>query len=821
MINRFAFAATTAMLVSAVAAQAPVARISPANAAQLRQVAASDHAVRHIRRGPARGELTFLLPRGCIQIVDDVHLRPIRTLGKDQSRGYHESADKSLIATLHGEKNRLVRITHVKNGTTVPVDGGESPHRLVFSPDNKLLAVAETVSTDGGEGSGFTLVRLFDTETGQLVRELSHNDKGGAGLTPVFSPDGKLLAVGNRNFETRLYEVATGKLLHSLPKNMTQEIAFSPDGKVLATGYVDGTLGLWDVRKGTLLRSVESGCKEVYSVNWSPQGDLLVTSGRGGAIRVWDPSNLKMLKELKKLDVVISVRFTLDGARIVSAGRTREGYHLDTWALRPLKAPPEEEAKPDPTVLLPLEERPNILFAIADDWGYPHASIYGEPVVKTPTFDRIAREGVLFEHAFVSSPSCTPSRSAILAGRYHWELKGAANLWSVFPDEFPTFPEVLAEQADYFTGFEGKGWGPGKTETPGRQLTGQRFPNFQQFLKERPKGRPFCYWLGTSDPHRPFKAGAGKAAGMDLAKIRVPGFLPDSEIVRGDIADYFVEVQRFDALVGRALKSLEDRGELDNTIVVMTSDHGMPFPRAKSNLYDSGVRVPLAIRFGDQCPGGRTTLDFVSLVDLAPAFFELAGLSKHISKDACPEDNLVTLLRSEKSGYVIGSNRVVFGKERHVPSQEAPDMGGYPSRAIRTSRFLYIRNYRPDRWPNGTPHYRHAAIPGAWYADTDNGPTKTYMIENKGKDDTHRRLFDRAFAKRPKVELYNVVDDPDQLESVLHVGRYSAMKQTLPASLDFRLKKANDPRVTGAVVPFDDYQYLGGAPKFPGYKPDR
>ena len=200
--------------------------------------------------------------------------------------------------------------------------------------------------------------------------------------------------------------------------------------------------------------------------------------------------------------------------------------------------------------------RPNILFAIADDWGWPHAGAYGDPVVKTPVFDRLAREGVLFHHAYVSSPSCTPSRGAILTGQWHWRLEGAGNLWSVFPDKFATYPELLGK-AGYVTGTSGKAWGPGRTETPGRLLAGKPSKNFQEFLRQRPKGKPFCYWLGSSDPHRPYKRGSGAESGMDLSKIKLPGCFPDHPDVRSDVADYYWEVQRFDRLVGSALQALE------------------------------------------------------------------------------------------------------------------------------------------------------------------------------------------------------------------------------------------------------------------------
>lgn len=467
---------------------------------------------------------------------------------------------------------------------------------------------------------------------------------------------------------------------------------------------------------------------------------------------------------------------------------------------------------------LTAAEPPNILFAMADDWGYPHAGVYGDPVVKTPTFDRIAREGVLFNQAYVSSPSCTPSRGAILTGQWHWRLDAGANLWSVFPDKFATYPEIL-ERAGYVTGVTGKGWGPGRTETQGRPIAGHRFKNFNEFLKQRPKDKPFCFWLGSSDPHRPYKLGSGKESGMDLAKIKLPGCFPDAETVRSDVADYYWEVQRFDRLVGSALAALESIGQLDNTIVVMTGDHGMPFPRGKSNLYDLGTRVPLAVRWGNTVKAGRVVDDFVSLTDLAPTYLEAAGVD--IPHDMTGR-SLMNILTSDKSGRIDPERSFVLaGKERHVPAQEAPDMGGYPSRAIRTDQFLYIRNFRPDRWPNGTPHYKKAAVPGAWYADTDNGPTKTYIIENRDTDATHRKLYELCFGKRPAEELYDVTLDPDQLFNVADDPVYAAAKQKLSDTLMKHLKETGDPRAFGKGDQFDAYPYLGGAPKYPDWKNDK
>ena len=457
-------------------------------------------------------------------------------------------------------------------------------------------------------------------------------------------------------------------------------------------------------------------------------------------------------------------------------------------------------------------ERPNILFAIADDWGWPHAGSYGDPVVKTPTFDRLAKEGALFRHAYVSSPSCTPSRGAILTGQWHWRLEGAGNLWSVFPDKYDTYPELWA-RAGYMIGVSSKGWGPGRTQKKGRQLAGPRYKNFRAFMKNRESGKPFCYWLGSSDPHRGYAKGSGVKSGMDLSKIKLFPHFPDSNEVRRDVADYYFEVQRFDSLVGDVIKVLEESGELDNTIVVMTGDHGMPFPRCKSNNYDSGARVPLATRWPSKVKAGTVVNDFVSLIDLAPTYFEAAGV-------AIPNEvsgrSLLALLGGEEHG---DRGFVLHGKERHVPGQEAPDLGGYPTRALRTHRYLYLHNFLPDRWPAGTPRHQKSSIPGAWLADCDHGPTKTYMVNHKDKDDEHRRKYDLSFAKRPAYELYDLKKDPAQLHNIADSTEYEAVLKELRWKLHGVLKATQDPRIAGkGAKTFDQPNYLGGAPKFPKAK---
>lgn len=464
---------------------------------------------------------------------------------------------------------------------------------------------------------------------------------------------------------------------------------------------------------------------------------------------------------------------------------------------------------------LAAEPRPNILFCIADDWGWPHAGAYGEPVVATPVFDRLAREGVLFHHAFVSAPSCTSSRAAILTGQYHWRLKESANLWSTLRASFPVYPELL-EAAGYFVGHTGKGWGPGRLEPGGRKTppAGKIFKSFEAFLAARPKDQPFCFWFGSFDPHRPYDPGSGQRGGLDLSRIRVPACFPDAPVVRSDMADYFWEVQRYDRQVAELLKALERIDELGRTIVVMTGDNGMPFPRCKANLYDLGTRVPLAIRWPHHVRPGRNVDDLVSLTDLAPTFLEAAGLTP-------PPDmtgrSLVPILSRPESGRIDPArDTVLVGKERHCPCQEAPDPGGYPCRALRTHEYLYVRNYTPDRWPAGTPHFEKAFAKRAWYADTDNGPTKSYIIEGRERDGAHRRWYELSFAKRPSEELYDLSRDADQLNNVAGDVNYEKPLHELRQRLTAELRASRDPREVGGAEEFEACPYYGSAPQFPG-----
>ena len=451
------------------------------------------------------------------------------------------------------------------------------------------------------------------------------------------------------------------------------------------------------------------------------------------------------------------------------------------------------------------EDAPNILFIIADDWSYPHAGVYGDAVVKTPHFDRIANEGLLFTNAYVSSPSCTPSRAAVLTGQHFWRLGVGANLYGPLPLENLVYTNIL-EEAGFLVGHSEKGWGPGQAEGRTYNPAGKQFDSFADFLTEKSEAQPFCFWFGSFNPHRGYKKDSGAEAGIDPAKIQLPGCFPDHETVRRDMADYYKEVQDLDDQIGALLAQLDSINALDNTIIVVTSDNGMPFPRCKSNVYDMGTRVPLAIRWASVIKTPAVIDDFVSLTDLAPTFLEVAGQSvpkKMTGKSLHPYFNGKT---SENR------KQVFFGKERHVPGQESGNWGGYPSRAIRTHDFLYVKNFKPDRWPAGTPDYQKASFFPSYYADVDGGPTRTYMFENKERDENHSRLFELAFGMRPAEELYDLKNDPNQLNNVADDNQYTEVKAELQRQLMKELKQTKDPRVLGGDEVFEQANYTGGSP---------
>jgi len=467
------------------------------------------------------------------------------------------------------------------------------------------------------------------------------------------------------------------------------------------------------------------------------------------------------------------------------------------------------------------QTHPNILFCIADDASWIHMGAYGCSWVRTPGFDHVANEGILFTNAYTPNAKCAPSRSCILTGRNSWQLEAAANHWCYFPAKFKTYAEVLSTQG-YHVGFTGKGWAPGvagKIDGRPRQLAGPPYQkrrlkpptkaisstdytaNFADFLAARPKDMPFCFWYGGREPHRGYEFDSGRRkGGKQINEIHhIPGQWPENETVRVDLLDYAFEIEYFDTHLQQMLALLEERDLLDNTLVVVTADNGMPFPRIKGQEYEYSNHLPLAImwKHGIRNPG-RKVDDFVCFIDFAPTFLELAGVD--------PEDagmkpitgrSLAEIFRSSRGGRcTTDRDHVLIGKERHDVGR--PNDVGYPIRGIIKHEFLYLCNFEPNRWPAGDP------LTG--YLNTDGSPTKTVCLEARHTPET-KRYWTWSFGKRPAEELYNIEKDPDCLNNLANRPELQQRKNELKEQLFRELLDQGDPRMSGQGHVFDDYPY--------------
>lgn len=455
------------------------------------------------------------------------------------------------------------------------------------------------------------------------------------------------------------------------------------------------------------------------------------------------------------------------------------------------------------------KNRPNILFAFADDQSWLHTSIAGDPVVKTPAFDRIANEGVLFTHSFSACPSCTASRSAVISGQDIWRIRQAGVLFGSIPKGLKIYPHMLMG-VGYHVGYTGKGWLPGNYGDLGleRDPIGVEYnefreghiaagidrrdyaANFKAFLDDRQEGQPFCFWFGSTEPHRVYEDAAGFMTGKNKDDVVVPEFWPDVDVVRSDILDYYYEIEWFDSHLNSMLVILEEMGELDNTLVVATSDNGMPFPRAKTTLYDWGVRMPLAIRWGKKVPKGRIVDNLVSHTDFAPTFLQAAGIDVPTEMTG---QSLLPILYSQDAGEVgQAREQIVTAIERHTWCR--PGGATYPVRAIRTKDYLFMINYEPDRWPTGGPEF--VSSNRTFHGDVDACPTKSFIVDpdNQLKYATQYQL---SFGKRPHEELYEIANDPYQIHNLAEDPAFQEIKAELRKKLEDHLRSTGDPRMEG------------------------
>lgn len=463
--------------------------------------------------------------------------------------------------------------------------------------------------------------------------------------------------------------------------------------------------------------------------------------------------------------------------------------------------------------------RPNILFIIADDASRKSMGIYGSDYIQTPFFDQLAREGVLFTNAVSNNPKCSPARASILTGRHSWQLEEAVVHRPLMPEKWVFYPELL-EAEGYFVGYTGKGWGPGlwrrgkfnpagkcfdslKLKPPYTGISEKDYGgNFASFLDQKPDGKPFCFWIGTHEPHRDYEKDSHLKGGKNLKSVKVQEFFPDNDVIKGDLLDYALEVEWFDKQIGKAMTLLKERGELENTIIIVTSDHGMPFPRVKGQIYNEGFEIPLAIRWGKVIKPGRVVNDFINLADFAPTIMKSVGLQPHPQMTGV---SFLDIIESKKSGWIDSSrNFAIIGKERHDIGRNEGDKiaVGYPVRAIKTKNYLYIKNYNPQRWPAGNPEHG--------YRNSDDGPTEDYLV-SVSKDTMHPeyKYFQLCLSFRDSEELYDVEKDPDCIDNLAFKVDFSEVKERLKQQMISELKFQKDPRVLGNGDIFDSYYYMG------------
>jgi arylsulfatase A-like enzyme len=477
--------------------------------------------------------------------------------------------------------------------------------------------------------------------------------------------------------------------------------------------------------------------------------------------------------------------------------------------------------------------RPNILLAIADDLS--HASAYGKhmnSLVDTPNFDRIAAAGILFDCAHTPNSKCAPSRAAIVTGRYPWLLEDAANNQAIFPSKFKSVVQSL-EDNGYACGYTGKGWGPGSIEGNRNTLTGIEFnhhkvrgnqkaklkvsnvdytANFKSFLtitklaqkmmQPKEQNQPWFFWYGGKEPHRAYYKGSGieqtssaKAQKTAFAKM-LPSFWGENTNIASDVMDYAAEANYFDTHLGSILNVIDKELNSENTLIIATSDNAMPFPRYKGAPYEYATRMPMAIMWqGKLVRPGRRSSTPISFIDIAPLFLEVAGMSASKSGMQPMQGTSFTDVLEDASVRDKDCSIILTGRERNAACRKGTNDNyeGYPVRSILQGRFSYIVNFKPDRWPEGSP--------ASSYGEHENSPTKDETV-NAG---TGNFVYDIIYGKRPSEELFDIVADPESVRNLATMPEYEAIKNLVKDRLFRELTVQRDPRILGNGDIFDKY----------------
>ncbi len=427
-----------------------------------------------------------------------------------------------------------------------------------------------------------------------------------------------------------------------------------------------------------------------------------------------------------------------------------------------------------------LNFRPNVIWLVAEDMSATIPS-YGDSTIETPTLSQLAREGVVYDNFYTPHPVCAPARASIITGMYANRIAAShmrTGPWysdnvppeviesygQNFPEGVPVYEAVPPAETRMFTEYlRNAGYyctNNSKQDYQFRKTPGSWDESSPQATwKNRKAGQPFFAVFNFNVTHESQiwqKAEDSLWVDNNL-EVPVPPYLPDTETGRKDIRRMYSNIREMDAQVGEVLALLEEDGLLDSTIVIWYSDHGGPLPRQKRAVFDSGVKVPMIIRFPGQAYAGARDKRMISFIDLGPTILSLANLAVPGYMDGTAF--LGPNIREEEPEYVFGA------ADRF---DEITDR----IRFARNSRFKYIRNYMPDRSLYMDVSYRKQM------------PIMQELLQLKEENaltDTQARWFEPV---KPGEELYDVDADPHELNNLADDPAYSSDLQELSAAMD-------------------------------------
>jgi arylsulfatase A-like enzyme len=392
--------------------------------------------------------------------------------------------------------------------------------------------------------------------------------------------------------------------------------------------------------------------------------------------------------------------------------------------------------------------RPNFIIIIGDDISWNDLGCYGNPTVKSPNIDQLASEGIKYTNTYLTASSCSPSRCSIIAGRYPHNT-GAAELHTPLPAGMPTMPGAL-KKSGYYTASAGK-WHLGPNAKVDFDLVVEKDngdggeDQWIRVLKERPKDQPFFMWFASFDAHRDWQPD-DRATPHKAGQSIVPPYLADTPGTRQDLAYYYDEIQRLDRYVGEVKDELKNQQVLDNTLIIVMADNGRPFPRAKTRVYDSGMKTPFVLSWAAGLKaGGLESNSLISVIDIAPTFLELAGLQVGPTFQGISFAKTLQNPETEHRQYIFA--------EHNWHDYEAHE------RMVRSKHFMYVVNNRPN-FPNQGP------------ADSNRSPSYQDLKTVRDQGRLSAAQADVFLTPRPHEELFDCLNDPEQLSNIASNEKY-------------------------------------------------